>query len=534
MISALTWIKRGACAAHPRKVDLSDAEFAKIAARAGVELEDAKLELQLAQEAEGAAATEDLDDGNWEEEEDENDDAASDESMADDSDDEDDDDDAMEVEKPELAEYNLDDYDAEPDNANAIESVNIFSNIKSMTFHDGTNGEDPYLQPAGDGEDSDEDEDLAIGKNDNVLVIASTADDISVLEFQVLEGPPADDDDDDEDDGRANLYTHHDLMLPTFPLAVEWFNYVPGSKTELRSTSHATDTGAFIAVAGFTPDIELWDVDVVDAMVPTAVLGAPKTDAPQDKAKKRALKKANDAYHVDAVLALSWNTTHRNFLASGSADTTVKIWDLDTLSCVRSFVPHAKAKGGAAKVGLTKWAPTAPTCLLTGAHDRSLRFFDTRTPHDAVVVKLRADPEDAAWNTLPGRDTEVYVATEDGHVQLIDLRNAAAPKWTLSAHQGGATSSLSLTTSGRTLASVGADKTLKVWNVAEGKPALSHSRQLQLGPLFACSWCPDQEGVIAVGGARGSVVLDLHANATIHANAGDRGEEDEDDDSDDE
>ncbi|KAI9176141.1 rRNA-processing protein [Blastocladiella emersonii ATCC 22665] len=519
MITSLKWIRRGACASEPRRVVADSEEYKRMAERAGFELDDAKDELERAQLAAGSGTVDDGDeDGNWNDGED-----------GDESDsgvDSDDDDDAMDVEPAdELAEYKLDDYDNEP--TSAIENVNIFSNVKSVAYHaDGS--EDPYVTNVDDELEEEDEEALLIAPYDSVLVVATKADDIPQLEFQVLEGEPDEDDDDEDEvaDTRTNLYTHHDVMLPAIAFDVEWFDYVPGAKTEFKSTAHSTDTGSFVAVAGHTSDIELWDADVIDAMFPVAVLGAPRGKDAAGNLQAKS-KKVNDAYHVSSVLSLSWNASHRNFLASGSADTTVKIWDLDTLSAVRSLVPHVAtptARKGA-KVCLTRWAPAAPTCLLTGGFDSSVRFFDTRSPESALRVNLTADPESAVFNH-PASDSQVFVSTEDGHIVLVDLRNAASPVWTLKAHDGGSAACISLTPMGTTLASVGGkDKTVKLWNVASGKPEQRHARQLQLGQLFTCAWCPDQEGVLAVGGERGSVVLDLNMNAVITANANFGGED---------
>jgi periodic tryptophan protein 1 len=92
--------------------------------------------------------------------------------------------------------------------------------------------------------------------------------------------------------------------------------------------------------------IEIWDLDVLDAVEPAAVLGGEdlaaaagssaaageggeegEEGAKKKKKKKKGKKKKvlKEGSHEDAVLGVSWNTQFRNVLASGSADCTVKV-----------------------------------------------------------------------------------------------------------------------------------------------------------------------------------------------------------------
>jgi periodic tryptophan protein 1 len=54
-------------------------------------------------------------------------------------------------------------------------------------------------------------------------------------------------------------------------------------------------------------------------------------------------------------------------LASASADTTVKLWDLSRAACLRSFAHHAD------KVQSAVWNPAESTVLLTGAFDKTAK-----------------------------------------------------------------------------------------------------------------------------------------------------------------
>jgi hypothetical protein len=84
--------------------------------------------------------------------------------------------------------------------------------------------------------------------------------------------------------------------------------------------------GSFAAVGTMDPEIEIWDLDTLDVLEPSLVLGGAAGDARRDphaaSSKKTKLKKGS---HRSSVLSLAWNPTVRNVLASGSADKCVKV-----------------------------------------------------------------------------------------------------------------------------------------------------------------------------------------------------------------
>jgi periodic tryptophan protein 1 len=105
---------------------------------------------------------------------------------------------------------------------------------------------------------------------------------------------------------QRNLYTHHDIMLPSFPLAIEWINYHPKSASaSSSSTTSSTDdeassssSSAFVkkgnnvAVGTFQQHIEVWDLDVIDTLEPLLVLGQPPM-LPNTGKNKRTKKNKN-------------------------------------------------------------------------------------------------------------------------------------------------------------------------------------------------------------------------------------------------
>lgn len=168
-------------------------------------------------------------------------------------------------------------------------------------------------------------------------------------------------------------------MLPAIPLCLEWLDIPVGAAL----TNTADSRGNYVAIGTMDPDIEIWDLDTIDGLYPNAILGAggntaAAAAAPKKRSSKKKLPKANTTHHVDAILALASNRHHRNLLASASADHTVKLWDLNTTQCARSYAHHTD------KVCALAWHPRETTTLLTGSYDRTVVWADMRAP-DATV-----------------------------------------------------------------------------------------------------------------------------------------------------
>ena len=208
------------------------------------------------------------------------------------------------------------------------------------------------------------------------------------------------------------MYVHHDLMLPNFPLCLEWLDFPPASSSSAPVDS-AAKWGNYIAVGSLDPEIEIWSLDVIESMYPDMVLGQPDKTAAhvpvpagtgKKKRKKTKARPTSDVHHVDAVLGLSWNKAHRQMLASASADRTVKLWDLSrapvadadgsgqSAAAIRSFNVHKD------KVQAVQWNEKEPTVLLSGSYDRTVRVFDSRAPDTGVGAVLGADVEALRWD----------------------------------------------------------------------------------------------------------------------------------------
>lgn len=406
-----------------------------------------------------------------------------------------------------LKEYNLEHYDSDS-NTRDGENMAILGNARSLAYHE-SNADDPYITMQENEDEDEEREDLQVLATDNMIVAAKVEDEVAHLEIYVYE---------DEAD---NLYVHHDVMLPAIPLCVEWLDLPVGKGINVID---AESRGNYVAVGTFDPDIEIWDLDTIDSMYPNAVLGQggenSKSDPAQELKKKRKQKKsrkANDVYHVDAVLSLAANRQHRNLLASASADKTVKLWDLNTQKCAKSYTHHID------KVCSIAWNPRESTVLLSGSYDRTVVAADMRAPEaEAPRWGVENDVETVMWD--PHDSNHFYITTETGTIHFNDFRYA--PKtpetskaiWTLQAHDESISAFDANPIIPGFLVTGSADKTVKLWNVQPNGPSMVVSRNVDVGKVFSTKFAPDPEVAfrLAVAGSKGTMqIWDSSTNAAV-------------------
>jgi len=534
MISAIAWLPLGVAAENPQKAEAPEEELAELAA-----LAEKRGDLGAMRRA--ADHGEDGSDDEWEE-------MGSDElaemeaeNASDDSEDdaEDDPDAGKKAAKraaavaaaahggasidAAMAELDMDKYDDEDDAD--VNAARLFGGGRA-TFHD-TNDEDPYMTVKDEEDEEDEDypDDFTVRGTDLVMLAARTDDDVSHLEVYVYEEPVLNGTDE------GNLYCHHDLLLPAFPLCVSWMD-CPTDGREGRANR--------VAVGTMYPGIEIWDLDVIDAVEPVATLGGyedddirggggsedeDEEDAPRKggkKASKKAGKKKTSRErkkkpalktdgHSDAVLGLSWNAQYRNVLASASADHTVRVWDISTQKTQHVLRHHD------GKVQAAEWNPAEPTVLLSGGFDRRACVVDVRAPEKAAMAwDVHADVECAVWNL--NEPTSMLVSDESGAVLCLDTRKGAgsAPVFTLEAHER-ATTSLSLCPGAPALLlTCSTDKMLKLWDIAGGKPSLVATNNPQIGAVFSAGFAPSVPYLVGCAGSKGEVaVWDILADAAV-------------------
>ncbi|KAJ9576066.1 hypothetical protein L9F63_007031, partial [Diploptera punctata] len=300
-----------------------------------------------------------------------------------------------------------------------------------------------------------------------------------------------------------SLYVHHDILLPAFPLCLEWLNHDPGEGKP----------GNLCAVGSMSPVIEVWDIDIVDCLETAFKLGRRGN-------KKKGISKYG---HRDAVLGLSWNKNVTRSLAddgvgaSGSVDQTVLLWDLDTGKYASKLTSFQE------KVQTLQWHPFEGQTLLVGSGDRMARVFDCRVEDAHMDWEVNGEVEQVLWNHFSPYN--FIVGSSTGSIHYIDCRNKS-PLWELSAHTKECFClSLSSQCPGM-LWTAGSDGYLKSWDIAEGTPSLVYSHdQTNLGSLLCLDSCPDLPFVVAIGGDKRNhnfTVLDVLNSTAVESRFGKR------------
>ena len=123
------------------------------------------------------------------------------------------------------------------------------------------------------------------------------------------------------------------------------------------------ERGSYAAVCSMLPHIEIFDLDRCLDLRAAVILGGPIDrenlyNPPDQGGSWRSGLMAGS--HTQSVLCCDWNKNQRNVMATGSADTTVKLWDLETAECANTLRLHKS------EVLRMKWHPQVFPLVLHG------------------------------------------------------------------------------------------------------------------------------------------------------------------------
>ena len=328
--------------------------------------------------------------------------------------------------------------------------------------------------------DIEDEGDLIINPTDNLILVSTAQDEIANLELYIY------------DESKQNLFIHHDIMLSSYPLCLEWL-CLPEGKGKVAN---------FAVVGSFLPEIEVWNLDSINPIEPEMILG--DKDAKSDYNKKNKEKMPKDyQYHSDAVLGISLNPFDKKILASGSADTKVIIWDILKETPIINYLDHID------KVQTVKFNKCEDNVLLSGSYDHTIKIYDIREKKSVLNLNVPSSIESVDFSPL--NKFRFAVSYENGLIEEYDINNLSKPLVSFKAHKKECTTVVYSPQIPDLFVSCGVDCNVKIWDVSNKQiePICLAEKFLKktTGELFCCKFAEDLEHTIAVGGSKGELLI---------------------------
>ncbi|KAG5503494.1 hypothetical protein JKF63_05633 [Porcisia hertigi] len=369
-----------------------------------------------------------------------------------------------------------DDDDEDGLNANLDDTLRVFAG----------GGPGTVLEEV-ESDDDEELEDTTFKPTDLIFTVACADAQTPRLELYVYDEP--------ED----NMYVHHDMEISAFPLCSSWL----------------TDgTMSMLAVGTMLPFIEIWALDVMDSVEPAIILGGCERHS-FNYSKKTLKQNLKADSHTDAVLSVQWNTVAQNIFASGSADCTIKLWDLNQGGvCLGTYSEPDRVQS-------LDWHATEANLLLSGGFDASMVLRDCRQPNQtAQRYKLPDVIEHVEFvptaGGASGSAPVVMASTSGGHWAAFDTRmangkvhqNPATPLWQLQPHSADTTFSCSRQVPGL-FATGGKDGEIALWDGRDSStaPKMIVSRRYKTGSVLSLCFHPNSPHILGASGASGAPLV---------------------------
>ena len=181
--------------------------------------------------------------------------------------------------------------------------------------------------------------------------------------------------------------------------------------------------------------------------------------------------------HTGWVYTVSWSSDS-NYIASSSYDKIIKVWDATTGTCIHTLTGHTD------KVNSVAWSPDSKY-IASGSADNTIRVWDTTT--GTCIHTLRGHTKEVYSVSWSPNGNYIASGSFDSTIKVWDATTINCI-YTLNGHTNPVWS-ISWSPDGKYLASGAGDKTIKIWDVTTGNciRTLEGHRFL----VYSVSWSPN-------------------------------------------
>jgi WD40 repeat protein len=198
------------------------------------------------------------------------------------------------------------------------------------------------------------------------------------------------------------------------------------------------------------------------------------------------------AGHSNEIQSIAFSPDGK-ILASGSADKTIKIWDVKKGKEIRTLTGHS------AGVESVAFDPDGKI-LASGSHDKTTKVWDWRTGEELCTLRGHGDSVQAVAFSPDGQT--LATCSRDSTIGIWDVSTGREIR-TLTGHSD-VVFSVAFNLDGKTLASGSGDKTIKLWDVRMGKELCTlngHSKS-----VYSVAFSPDGQ-TLASGSEDTTIML---------------------------
>lgn len=276
------------------------------------------------------------------------------------------------------------------------------------------------------------------------------------------------------------------------------------AKGHVRFLYRLPQTGELLAV-GVDLAISVWSPKLEFSRQLMGNLGEVLSIKFLDGKQERVLCALNDEYprimrtsdfaslaklggHTDVCLCVATNGSGGNFIATGSKDQSVRIWDADSLECAAHLTGHT---GAVNCVVFTK----SQEMVVSGSEDGCVKIWRTRGEKKKIIRSIIAHAKAVTALAISGNDRFIASASQDRTAKVFSLQDGALVA-TCSGHKGSVWS-VDFSPTEQVLATASRDGTVKLWNLsAPGAPCIrtleGHDQS-----VMACRFLPNGLQVVS-------------------------------------
>jgi serine/threonine protein kinase/Tol biopolymer transport system component len=186
--------------------------------------------------------------------------------------------------------------------------------------------------------------------------------------------------------------------------------------------------------------------------------------------------------HSAPVPALSWSPDGM-YIASGSYDTTVKVWEANTGKVLLSYNDHT------GPVLSVAWSPDGKTLVSSDA-EHVVQVWHAATGKNVMAYTEHSDQvTSVAWAPSGG---SVVSGSADRTVRVWEPLSGETI-FTFTGHKQ-TVQDVAWAPNGKHVASASDDQTIRVWNVVEDHPSQIYTAN---SPVMAIDWSPDSRFIVS-------------------------------------